>query len=82
MSEEAVPGDDQKLSKKYLFVFYFLIQAHLSMLASRVSVGGRSFRFCCSSSFHSALKRQLKADKKAKEKEKKLQVEPASKVMI
>ena len=51
------------------------------MLATRVCVGGRSFRSsifcsCSSSSFHSALKRQLKAEKKAKEKESKLQPEP------
>jgi len=52
------------------------------MLASRVSVGGRSLRFCCSSSFHSAQKRLLKADKKAKEKEKKQQVEPVAKVTV
>lgn len=44
------------------------------LLASRVFVGGRSLR-CCSSSFHSALKRQLKAEKKAKEKEAKQQKE-------
>lgn len=65
----------------------FLIQAHphvCMMLATSLSAGrsvARHIYLPCSS-FHSALKRQLKADKKTKEKEAKLAAEAAVEVRV
>ncbi len=53
--------------------FFLLFQFRRTMLATSVCGGRRLTRTILTTcSFHSALKRQLKADKKAKEKEAKL----------
>ena len=62
--------DGQKLSKKYQPAALFLL-----ILSLNVALCARAYR-AFSRSFHSALKRQLKAEKKTKEKEAKFVQQP------
>ena len=55
----------------------------MNMLANSLHAGRKTISrtfFLCSYSFHSAMKRQMKADKKAKEKEARMVSDTADKV--